>query len=153
MGAKSYVCRSYKEKTGMGGGLFVGGGVGGFFPPPPPPPSWIRLITYSHSTIYLTFLSQELLLRNFKLNLSQKTVFLCWYFYLITNFKFRIFIIIFQMKFNTCPRLYINRLQQQEILFHVEPNIFLYHYPTPVISLIYFKILPLYLPSFCLVFD
>ena len=62
------------------------------------------LITYVHITQL-----RKLLQTNLEHNLFPKCYFF-WHFYMVTNFKFRIFLIILFMKINVCARLYINKL-------------------------------------------
>ena len=68
-----------------------------------------------------------------------KNVLKFWYSYMITNFKFRIFLIIFFIKVNICALLYINRLMYYDICYCIFS---LYHL---IYQYTYFMILKSYI--------
>ena len=66
-------------------------------------------ITYPHGTVFLTLLITKNSFTPVWNITFWKNLFIFWYSYTITNFKFRIFIITFNITVNICARLYINR--------------------------------------------
>ena len=67
-------------------------------------------VTYVLGTVYSSFFNYKNLFGPIWRVNSRKNVFIFWYSHMFTNFKLRIFCIIFYTKVNIFPWLYINTL-------------------------------------------